>query len=99
MRIPICSGHLFRSIAGHPDAAVLVRPVDLWTRRYGTELLPLSARVALPTSPQAQHQIKWPDLNRNRWPVVSKSAAYGRARMILGYLAAGTPGELAFQGE
>jgi hypothetical protein len=28
----------------------------------------------LPTTPQAQHQIKWPDLNRNRWPVVSESA-------------------------
>jgi hypothetical protein len=60
--------------ATHPDAAVLVRPVDLWTRRYGTEFLPLSARVALPTTPQAQHQIEWPDLNRNRWPVVSESA-------------------------
>ena len=31
--------------------------------------------VALPTSPQAQHQSKWPDLNRNRWPVLSESAA------------------------
>jgi hypothetical protein len=75
VRIPICSGHLFRSIAGHRDEAVLVRPVDLWTRRYGTEFLPLSARVALPTAPQAQHQIKWPDLNRNRWPVVSSTRA------------------------
>src|SRR5208282_518995 len=30
--------------------------------------------VALPTSPQAQHQSKWPDLNRNGWPVLSESA-------------------------
>ena len=74
MRIPIYSGHLFRQITGRLNTAVLVRPVDLWTRRYRYDLAWLLTMVALPTSPQAQHQSKWPDLNRNRWPVLSESA-------------------------
>ena len=79
MRIPIYSGHLFRQITGHLNTAVLVRPVDLWTRRYRYDLAWLLTRVALPTSPQAQHQSKWPDLNRNRWPVLSESAPWRSA--------------------
>ena len=70
LRIPIYSGHLFRQITGRLNTAVLVRPVDLWTRRYRYDLAWLLTMVALPTSPQAQHQSKWPDLNRNRWPVL-----------------------------
>ena len=72
MRIPIYSGHLFRQITGRLNTAVLVRPVDLWTRRYRYNSAWLLTMVALPTSPQAQHQSKWPDLNRNRWPVLSE---------------------------
>ena len=67
-------GHLFRQITGRLNTAVLVRPVDLWTRRYRYDSAWLLTMVALPTSPQAQHQSKWPDLNRNRWPVLSESA-------------------------
>ena len=74
LRIPIYSGHLFRQITGRLNTAVLVRPVDLWTRRYRYDSAWLLTMVALPTSPQAQHQSKWPDLNRNRWPVLSESA-------------------------
>ena len=76
VRIPIYSGHLFRQITGRLNTAVLVRPVDLWTRRYRYNSAWLLTMVALPTSPQAQHQSKWPDLNRNRWPVLSESAVW-----------------------
>ena len=80
LRIPIYSGHLFRQITGRLNTAVLVRPVDLWTRRYRYNSAWLLTMVALPTSPQAQHQSKWPDLNRNRWPVLSESAPQPEAR-------------------
>ena len=60
--------------------------MDLWTRLYLADFLLQLTLAALPTSPQAMQQMKWPDSYWNRWPVLleyaleiarSKEAAHG----------------------
>ena len=51
--------------------------MDLWTRHHLADFKWLPARAALPTTPQAQHETKWPDSNRNRWPDQSEFSPIG----------------------